>query len=130
MSHSTELRKELSKIIEILEKKSKLFDRLAKVTKDEELQVIYSTLSGLNYFLGRSYFLSINTLNEINVMFNAIEKLPRKSEFDEIKNMLEKQRENIVNTLIPIKDAFERSAEYENFGRKRQKKGANNASQK
>jgi hypothetical protein len=51
-------------------------------------------------------------------LFDAIENLPRKSEFDEIKNMVEKQRENIINTLIPIKEAFERSAEYENFGRK------------
>lgn len=118
MSHSAQLKKDLTRVSDILEKRSKLFERLVKVTEDEELEVIYSTLAILSYFLGRSCLVSINTLDEINVLFKAIEKLPRKSEFDEIRNMLEKQRENIVNTLIPIKDAFERSAEYENFGRK------------
>jgi hypothetical protein len=32
--------------------------------------------------------------------------------------MVEKQKENIITTLVPIKEAFEKSAEYENFGRK------------
>jgi hypothetical protein len=126
MSHSEQLKKDLNRIADILEKRSKLFERMVKVTEDEELEVIYLTLATLCYFLGRSCLVSVNTLNEINVLFKAIEKLPRKSEFDEIKNMLEKQRENIVNTLIPIKDAFERSTEYENFGRKmkeRKKRG-------
>lgn len=118
MSHSAQLKKDLTRVSDILEKRSKLFERLVKVTEDEELEVIYSTLATLSYFLGRSCLVSINTLDEINVLFKAIEKLPRKSEFDEIRNMLEKQSENIVNTLIPIKDTFERSAEYENFGRK------------
>jgi hypothetical protein len=122
MSHSAQLKKDLTRVADILEKRSKLFERLVKITEDEELEMIYSTLATLSYFVGRSCLVSVNTLNEINVLFKAIEKLPRKSEFDEIRNMLEKQRENIVNTLIPIKDAFERSAEYENFGRKMKEK--------
>ncbi len=118
MSHSVQLKKDLTRVADILEERSKLFGKMVKVTEDEELEMIYSTLATLCYFLGRSCLVSINTLDEINVLFKAIEKLPRKSEFEEIRNLLEKQRENIVNTLIPIKDAFERSAEYENFGRK------------
>ncbi|MDE1724976.1 MAG: hypothetical protein KGH76_03635 [Thaumarchaeota archaeon] len=91
---------------------------MANVTKEEEAQAVYSAISTLSYFLSISYKVSRNTLNEINILFNAIEKLPRKSEFDEIRDMVEKQRENIISTLIPIKKAFEKSTEYENFGRK------------
>lgn len=37
-------------------------------------------------------------LKEINVLFNAIEKLPRKAEYEEIKNMVE-NKERILSTL-------------------------------
>jgi len=119
MSHSEEYKKNLSDIADVLERLSKVFERLAKVTPDEELKALYSSLHTMNYFLGRSYLVSINVLKEVNVLFNAIENLPRKSEYEEIKNLVEKQKENIVNTLIPIKEAFERSVEFENFGREK-----------
>lgn len=121
MSHSEEYKKNLSRVSDLLENYGNAFERLANVTSDEELKAIYSSLHTLNYYLGRSYLVSINVLKEVNVLFEAIENLPRKSEYREIKNMVEKQREAIVNTLIPIKEAFERSAEYENFGRKKLK---------
>lgn len=121
MSHSAEYRKNLSDVADVLERYSKVFERLDNITTDEDMKIIYGSLRTMNYYLGRSYLVSVNLLKEINVLFNAIEKLPRKAEYEEIKNMVEKQRENIVNTLIPIKEAFERSAEYENFGRKKMK---------
>lgn len=121
MSHSAEYKKNLTAIAEVLESYSKVLERLANVTKDEDMKIVYETLRTLNYYLGRSYLVSINALQEINVLFNAIEKLPRKSEYEEIKNLVEKQRENIVSTLIPIKEAFEKSVEFENFGRKKMK---------
>ncbi|MDE1845222.1 MAG: hypothetical protein KGI10_07840 [Thaumarchaeota archaeon] len=119
MSHSAEYKENLSDIANILEEYSKMFERLDNITTDEDMKIIYGSLRTMNYYLGRSYIVSVNLLKEINVLFNAIEKLPRKAEYEEIKNMVEKQRESIVNTLIPIKEAFERSAEYENFGRKK-----------
>ena len=121
MSHSEEYKKNLSDIAGVLERYSKVFERLANVTPDEELKAVYSSLQTMNYFLGRSYLVSINVLKEVNVLFNAIENLPRKSEYEEIKNLVEKQKENIVSTLIPIKEAFERSVEFENFGREKTK---------
>jgi len=119
MSHSTEYQKNLSRVADIMERYSKLFEDLDNITTDDDMKMIYNSLHVLNYYLGRSYLVSANLLKEVNVLFHAIEKLPRKAEYEEIKNIVEKQRENIVNTLIPIKEAFERSAEYENFGRKK-----------
>jgi hypothetical protein len=119
MSHSTEYQKNLSRVADIMERYSKLFEDLDNITTDNDMKMIYNSLHVLNYYLGRSYLVSANLLKEVNVLFHAIEKLPRKAEYEEIKNIVEKQRENIVNTLIPIKEAFERSAEYENFGRKK-----------
>jgi hypothetical protein len=119
MSHSIEYKENLSRVTEILERYSKAFEDLDNITTDEDMKMIYNSLRVLNYYLGRSYLVSVNLLKEVNVLFHAIEKLPRKAEYEEIKEMVEKQRESIVNTLIPIKEAFERSAEYENFGRKK-----------
>jgi hypothetical protein len=119
MSHSTEYQQNLSRVADIMERYSKLFEDLDNITTDNDMKMIYNSLHVLNYYLGRSYLVSANLLKEVNVLFHAIEKLPRKAEYEEIKNIVEKQRENIVNTLIPIKEAFERSAEYENFGRKK-----------
>ena len=119
MSHSTEYQQNLSRVADIMERYSKLFEDLDNITTDDDMKMIYNSLHVLNYYLGRSYLVSANLLKEVNVLFHAIEKLPRKAEYEEIKNIVEKQRENIVNTLIPIKEAFERSAEYENFGRKK-----------
>lgn len=121
MSHSAEYKENLSDVADVLERHSKTLERIDNITTDDDLKIIYGSLRVMNYFLGRSYLVSVNLLKEINVLFNAIEKLPRKAEYEEIKNMVEKQRESIVNTLIPIKEAFERSAEYENFGRKKMK---------
>lgn len=109
-----------------LERSSKIFDNFERVTTDEDLKIIYSSLRTLNYFLSRSYVVSDNLLKEVNTLFNAIEKLPRKSEYDEVRDIVEKQKESVINTLIPIKEAFERSVEYENFGKKR----TNNEKQK
>lgn len=119
MSHSTAYRENLSDVADVIERYSKVFERLDKITTDEDMKIIYGSLRVMNYFLGKSYLVSVNLLKEVNVLFHAIEKLPRKAEYEEIKEMVEKQRESIVNTLIPIKEAFERSAEYENFGRKK-----------
>ena len=119
MSHSTKYRENLSDVADVIERYSKVFERLDKITTDEDMKIIYGSLRVMNYFLGRSYLVSVNLLKEVNVLFHAIEKLPRKAEYEEIKEMVEKQRESIVNTLIPIKEAFERSVEYENFGRKK-----------
>src|ERR1051326_2337249 len=119
MSHSTEYQQNLSRVADIMERYSKLFEDLDNITTDDDMKMIYNSLHVLNYYLGRSYLVSANLLKEVNVLFHAIEKLPIKAEYEEIKNIVEKQRENIVNTLIPIKEAFERSAEYENFGRKK-----------
>ncbi|SHO42494.1 hypothetical protein NSIN_10032 [Nitrosotalea sinensis] len=92
---------------------------MANVTnEEEEMWMVFSTISTLSHFLSVSYKVSLNTLNEINVLYSIIDRLPRKSEFDEIRTMVEKQKENIITTLVPIKEAFEKSAEYENFGRK------------
>lgn len=121
MSHSAEYKENLSDVADVLERHSKTLERIDNITTDDDLKIIYGSLRVMNYFLGRSYLVSVNLLKEINVLFNAIEKLPRKSEYEEIKNLVEKQRENIVSTLIPIKEAFERSVEFENFGRKKMK---------
>lgn len=126
MSHSARYKNNLSDVADVLERYSRVFERLANVTPDEELKMIYQTLHTMNNFLGRSYLVSVNILKEVNVLFNAIEKLPRKAEYEEIKNMVEKQKENIVNTLIPIKEAFERSTEYENFGKRKVKEKQEN----
>jgi len=119
MSHSTKYRENLSDVADVIERYSKVFERLDKITTDEDMKIIYGSLRVMNYFLGKSYLVSVNLLKEVNVLFHAIEKLPRKAEYEEIKEMVERQRESIVNTLIPIKEAFERSSEYENFGRKK-----------
>ncbi|MGI0018539.1 MAG: hypothetical protein ACREA1_07505 [Nitrosotalea sp.] len=108
-------------VADILERYSQVFERLVKITTDEDLKIIYETLRAMSNFLGKSYLVSVNVLKEVNVLFNAIQNLPRKSEYEEIKNLVEKQRESIVNTLIPIKEAFERSVEFENFGREKAK---------
>ncbi len=121
MSHSVEYKENLMDVADVLERYSQALERLVKVTTDEDMKVIYETLRTMSDFLGRSYLVSVNVLKEVNVLFNAIQNLPRKSEYEEIKNMVEKQRENIVNTLIPIKEAFERSVEFENFGREKAK---------
>ncbi|CUR51098.1 protein of unknown function [Nitrosotalea devaniterrae] len=121
MSHSVEYKENLMDVADVLERYSQTLERLVKVTTDEDMKVIYETLRTMSDFLGRSYLVSVNVLKEVNVLFNAIQNLPRKSEYEEIKNMVEKQRENIVNTLIPIKEAFERSVEFENFGREKAK---------
>ena len=121
MSHSEEYKKNLTAIADVLERYSKVLERLVNVTTDEDMKIIYETLRTLNYYLGRSYLVSVNVLKEVNVLFNAIENLPRKAEYEEIKNLVEKQKESIVSTLIPIKEAFERSVEFENFGREKMK---------
>jgi len=104
MSHSIEYKENLSRVTEILERYSKAFEDLDNITTDEDMKMIYNSLRVLNYYLGRSYLVSVNLLKEVNVLFHAIEKLPRKAEYEEIKEMVEKQRESIVNTLIPIKE--------------------------
>ena len=119
MSHSSEYRENLLDVVDVIEKNSKVLERFDKITTDEDLKIICGSLRVMNYFLGRSYLVSVNLLKEVNVLFHAIEKLPRKAEYEEIREMVQKQRESIVNTLIPIKEAFERSVEYENFGRKK-----------
>ena len=121
MSHSAEYKENLMDVADVLERYRQLFDRLIKITKDEDLKITYMALQSLSDFLGRSYLVSVNILKEVNVLFNAIQNLPRRSEYEEIKNMVEKQKESIVSTLIPIKEAFERSVEFENFGRDRTK---------
>jgi len=121
MSHSVEYKENLMDVADVLERYSQALERLVKVTTDEDLKIIYETLRTVSDFLGRSYLVSVNVLKEVNVLFNAIQNLPRKSEYEEIKNLVEKQRESIVNTLIPIKEAFERSVEFENFGRDKAK---------
>jgi hypothetical protein len=82
---------------------------MANVTnEEEEMWMVFSTISTLSHFLSVSYKVSPNTLNEINVLYSIIDRLPRKSEFDEIRTMVEKQKENIITTLVPIKEAFEK----------------------
>jgi len=87
MSHSTKYRENLSDVADVIERYSKVFERLDKITTDEDMKIIYGSLRVMNYFLGRSYLVSVNLLKEVNVLFHAIEKLPRKAEYEEIKEM-------------------------------------------
>lgn len=48
MSHSAEYKKNLTAIAEVLESYSKVLERLANVTKDEDMKIIYETLRTLN----------------------------------------------------------------------------------
>lgn len=100
MSHSAEYKENLMDVADILERYSQAFEHLVKVTTDKDLEIIYATLHTLSNFLGKSYLVSVNVLKEVNVLFNAIQNLPRKSEYEEIKNLVEKQRESIVSTLF------------------------------
>lgn len=55
MSHSAGYKENLSDVADVLERYSKVFERLDKITTDEDMKIIYGSLRTMNYYLSRSY---------------------------------------------------------------------------
>lgn len=94
-----EFNKKLADIVSNYSVKDKSLD-------DEMSNVIYD-LPMMGIITQALFITTINQMKQINRLFSILENIPNNKEFEQVKQELEKQRKDSIETLLPIKKLSE-----------------------
>ena len=113
MLYPIEYRQNLKIIGDKVRKYSDMLYQYGDEENDIDKKIQWYFLSMLCESVGYNYQLTISHLQDLNTLSNAIEKLPKSAEFDDLKEALRKTSERVKQTLEPIKEAYDRAKDFE-----------------
>ena len=90
-----------------------MLHQYADEENDIDKKIQWEILGILCYTVGYNYQLTVSHLQDLNTLSDAIEKLPKSAEFDDLKEALRKTSERVKQTLEPIKEAYDRAQDFE-----------------
>jgi hypothetical protein len=93
------------------------YKRADKIKESDYTFAAINMVEGnIHAHLGIAYELIERIVKTINSLGIAIDKLPKRQEFDDVRNEVDKQRKKVQSTLEPIKKAYEEQFEREKRG--------------
>jgi hypothetical protein len=102
MAYSADERRSMMGASETLRLGAKEFEGLSESEKDAEKRFLYLRLAGLCSFMSSLYVQGVRHSQDLNMLFDAIEKAPQGSDLDELKAIVaEIKKENVVTLQIP-----------------------------
>ncbi|NHI03436.1 hypothetical protein DYY67_1748 [Candidatus Nitrosotalea sp. TS] len=113
MLYPIEYRQNLKTIGDMVRKYSDMLYQYGDEENDIDKKIQWHFLSMLCESVGYNYQLTVSHLQDLNTLSNAIEKLPKSAEFDDLKEALRKTSERVKQTLEPIKEAYDRAKDFE-----------------
>lgn len=113
MLYPIEYRQNLKIIGDKVRKYSDMLHQYADEENDIDKKIQWDILGILCETVGYNYQLTVSHLQDLNTLSNAIEKLPKSAEFDDLKEALRKTSERVKQTLEPIKEAYDRAKDFE-----------------
>lgn len=113
MLYPIEYRQNLKIIGDKVRKYSDMLHQYADEENDIDKKIQWDILGILCETVGYNYQLTVSHLQDLNILSNAIEKLPKSAEFDDLKEALRKTSERVKQTLEPIKEAYDRAKDFE-----------------
>jgi len=113
MIYPTEYRQNLRYIGDKVRKYAGLFRQFADEENDIDMKIQWYVLDMLCETVGYQYQITTSHLQDLNSLSDAIEKLPKSAEYDDLKKALQKTSEKVKQTLEPIKEAYDKAKEFE-----------------
>ncbi len=113
MLYPIEYRQNLKIIGDKVRKYSDMLHQYGDEENDIDKKIQWYALGMLCESVGYNYQLTVSHLQDLNTLSNAIEKLPKSAEFDDLKEALRKTSERVKQTLEPIKEAYDRAKDFE-----------------
>lgn len=113
MLYPIEYRQNLKIIGDKVRKYSDMLHQYADEENDIDKKIQWDILGILCETVGYNYQLTVSHLQDLNTLSDAIEKLPKSAEFDDLKEALRKTSERVKQTLEPIKEAYDRAKDFE-----------------
>ena len=113
MLYPIEYRQNLKTIGDMVRKYSDMLYQYGDEENDIDKKIQWHFLSMLCESVGYNYQLTVSHLQDLNTLSNAIEKLPKSAEFDDLKEALRKTSERVKQMLEPIKEAYDRAKDFE-----------------
>lgn len=113
MLYPIEYRQNLKIIGDKVRKYSDMLHQYADEENDIDKKIQWDILGILCETVGYNYQLTVSHLQDLNTLSDAIEKLPKSAEFDDLKEALRKTSERVKQTLEPIKEAYDRAQDFE-----------------
>lgn len=113
MLYPIEYRQNLRHIGDKVRKYSDMLYQYGDEENDIDKKIQWYILSMLCESGGYNYQLTVSHLQDLNTLSDAIEKLPKSAEFDDLKEALRKTSERVKQTLEPIKEAYDRAQDFE-----------------
>lgn len=90
-----------------------LFRQFADEENDVDMKIQWYVLDMLCETVGYQYQITTSHLQDLNSLSDAIEKLPKSAEYDDLKKALQKTSEKVKQTLEPIKEVYDKAKEFE-----------------
>ena len=113
MMYPAEYRQNLRYIGDKVRKYAGLFRQFADEENDIDMKIQWYVLDMLCETVGYQYQITTSHLQDLNSLSDAIEKLPKSAEYDDLKKALQKTSEKVKQTLEPIKEAYDKAKEFE-----------------
>jgi hypothetical protein len=113
MLYPIEYRQKLKSIGDKVRKYSDMLYQYGYEENDIDMKIQWHILSMLCESVGYQYHITTSHLQDLNSLSDAIEKLPKSAEFDDLKEALRKTSERVKQTLEPIKEAYDKAQAFE-----------------
>ncbi|WP_101477876.1 hypothetical protein [Candidatus Nitrosotalea bavarica] len=104
------------KIFEGWQQSESEFAKRQEDKKNYDLEYLFHSFKTTWGMFSFCYQVMILQSNAINNLYESIDKLPDKKEFDDIKSELHKQKEKVISTLEPLKDLLDQTKEQSKRG--------------
>ncbi|MFZ1076828.1 MAG: hypothetical protein WAN47_05305 [Nitrosotalea sp.] len=113
MLYPIEYRQNLKFIGDKVRKYSDMLHQYGDEENDIDMKIQWYALGMLCESVGYQYQITTSHLQDLNSLSDAIEKLPKSAEFDDLKEALRKTSERVKQTLEPIKEAYDKARAFE-----------------
>ncbi|MBI3640682.1 MAG: hypothetical protein HY223_10320 [Thaumarchaeota archaeon] len=107
MSYPAEVRKKIMETSDFLEQASKHYAEAGYLMEDGRDKHFTEGISKSAFFLSDLYRLIHGLMIDSNILFEAIEKLPKGVEFDNLKAQIEKMKEGREEVALQIPQNIE-----------------------
>lgn len=105
--YNVEYRTTLLKASNVLQGVIDEFASLADSTRDKEKRFLYTRLAGICSNLASLYMVGINLTQDVNMLLDMIEKLPKEPQFDELRKQVEKIKEERHEVTVQVPKELE-----------------------
>jgi hypothetical protein len=123
MSYSVQYRRELVSLANMLEKQSEMLKSIGSRRDNLYDKLLFDGLSLLSHLMSRLHHTTVNQLQDLNILFDTIEKLPKSKEVDKLKEELEQVKTSDREIKLSVEDEIKEALQEFLKALKRAKKG-------